>query len=91
MNRWVDKDPDEVASYAVEWVDALATAETIASATWSASPSGLTFSAQAESGTRASVKVSGGTAGTDYKVLCRVTTSGGQTLDQSVLLRVRTK
>lgn len=54
-----------------------------------ASPSGLTFANNTVSSPYVTTKVSGGTNGVDYVVTAVVTTSDGETLEESGLLRVR--
>lgn len=56
----------------------LATAETITAATVAVTPTGLTLSAVTISGAEVSTFISAGTAGVEYVVLFKVTTSGGK-------------
>lgn len=89
--RWPDKDPADVLDYGLDWSDQLALvtpADTISSATWTV-PAGLTAGAQFVIGAVATIWLSGGTAGTDYTITCRIVTAGGRTLERSVKLLVR--
>jgi hypothetical protein len=51
--------------------------------------SGLTEVSNSNTGTAATVWLSGGTAGTDYTVTNRITTSAGRQVDRSFILYVR--
>lgn len=80
------KDPNSVEWFGVDWTerlqgDDLFAADSVASSTW-VIPSGLT-QADAMSMTKAAgVKLSGGTVGSTYKVVNRITTAvNGETLD----------
>ena len=89
--RWPDKDPADVLDYGLDWSDQLALvapADTISSATWTV-PAGLTAGAQFVVGGVATTWLSGGAAGTDYTLTCRIVTAGGRTLERSVKLLVR--
>lgn len=70
--------------------DYLAAGETISTATITAE-TGITVNSSAKSDNDTSVVVwlSGGTAGTDYKVTCRIVTSASRTDDRSVVIQVR--
>jgi len=85
--QWDDKDPSDVDDFTLSFANELG-AETIGGASWTAT-AGITIGATSNSTTAATVRLSGGTAGTDYTATCTVTTSGGRTLQRSVLLRVR--
>ena len=89
--RWPDKDPADVLDFGLDWSDQLALAnpdDTISSVTWTV-PAGLTSGAQFVVGAVATIWLSGGTAGTDYTIICRMVTSGGRTLERSVKLLVK--
>jgi hypothetical protein len=90
------KDPDETVIYTMDWTNRLNSGASVSSinATTGAvgSPSGLTFASTSivsGSTVKTSTKISGGTNGTDYTVTWTVTTSDGETLEESGLLRVR--
>ena len=77
--------------YALAWSDQLALtspADTISSVTWTV-PAGLTAGAQFLVGGVATAWLSGGVAGTDYAVTCRIVTAGARTLERSVMLFVK--
>lgn len=58
--------------------------ETLASATVTCSPSGLTIGTPSVTTTEVQVEIRGGTAGTTYRVLIAATTSGGSIFDEVV-------
>lgn len=73
---------------------------TISTATWTV-PSGITKDSSNQNAvtikgvsygvnTVATVWLSGGTDGTDYDLLCRITTSDSRTLDKTITVPVRT-
>lgn len=84
MTRYYDSDgieykiidPDDSAVYTFDYSDNLATGETISSAVVTAA-TGLTVTATGltATGDGVNITVSGGTAGTEYDAVCKVTTS----------------
>lgn len=87
---WPDKDPDETVLYGIDFVDRLDAGVTLAGVSWAVSPSGLTKSAEVTDGaTKAFVKLAGGALGDAYEATATVTTSDGQTLQQTATLRIR--
>ena len=88
---WSTKDPSDIAPHGIDWSRELAAvtpAETIATVVWTV-PAGLTGGTQSVSGSVALIVLSAGVAGADYEVTCRITTSGGRTLERSASLAVR--
>jgi len=95
------KDPDSVVNYTLEWNEWL-DGETISTSTWSVSggESPLTLTVDSSSigaydgvspelaSAQATVVVSSGTAGSSYLLTNRITSSGGLTGDDSILVRV---
>jgi len=74
---------------------------TISTATWTV-PTGITKTSDNTSAvtiqgvsyainTVATIWLSGGTDGTDYECLCRITTSDSRTLDKTITIRVRSQ
>lgn len=91
VGRWPDKDPADVLDYTIDWSEELAApspADAIASVVWTV-PGGLTQGATLVQGGRTTVWLSGGTAGTDYTVTCRITTDQGRVIERSRKIRVR--
>lgn len=84
------KDPDAVLDFAFDWNNAskgpwLQTGETISSHTITVE-TGLTKDSNSELDGIVTVWLSGGTAGEQYIVACKVTTSLGRTDERSVLI-----
>ena len=90
--RWHEgKDPSDVWDFSLDATDAMAkVGDTLASAAVTVTPTGLTIGTTAvtEAGV-ATVRLSGGTAGTDYAVTFALTTTGGRLLERSAYLLVR--
>jgi len=102
--RFLWKHPDESVLFGVDFGNLLASGETLSSVTVTGTPSGLTIgspSVQASAFTDeftgatvaanegAKVRISGGTAGTDYTLKCMATTSGSNTRVFVATLQVR--
>lgn len=83
------KDPDEVISFGVDWSEYLG-AETVTSSNWTV-PSGVTKVGQTLVGKQANVTISGGTLGTVNRITNRITTSAGETVDQSIDIEIIVK
>lgn len=90
--EWGDKDPDEVIKYAVDFAEALAEGDTLATVVYSfIDQAGLTKANEAISGTLARVTLSAGTHGLNGKLRCFVTTTGGEQLEEVAKVKVRNK
>ena len=92
------KDPSAVLDWAFDWKplthgapgatsDWLATGETIANHTITAD-TGLKVDSSAENNGKITVWLSGGTAGQNYKVACKITTSAGRTDERTIWIKV---
>ena len=93
------KDPDAVLDYKFDWkaetngngdTDWLASGETISSRTVTV-PDGITKDSDSLTDTNTSVTVgfSGGTAGNDYEVACKIATSASRTDERTIKIQVR--
>jgi hypothetical protein len=91
------KDPDAVLDYKFDWKastngtgssDWLASGETISSHTIT-EDTGITVDSSSLTDTNTSVTVwlSGGTAGTDYDVACKITTSASRTDERTITIK----
>lgn len=89
MNTVDAKDPDEAKYYFMDWAKGLNAGATVSTSTWTL-PTGLTSGTTGTTGAITRVLISGGTHRTDYTVTNRITTSDGETLEGSGLIRVRT-
>lgn len=76
------KDPDEIVNFGIDWADYLKS-DTITGSNWIV-PSGISQVSASFTDTQAVIKLSGGTLGTTYRVTNRITTSAGETVDQSI-------
>lgn len=86
MRTW-EKDPSAVLDWQFNWSNWLAASETISSATVTVD-SGLTKDSQSNTTTSVTVWLSGGTLGTTYKVVCRITTNQGRTDERTIGIRL---
>lgn len=80
------KDPDEVVNFGIDWVDYLGS-DTITGSSWTV-PAGITQVSAVFTTTQATIKLSGGTLGSIYRVTNRITTSTGETVDQSIDIEI---
>lgn len=87
--KWDAKDPDEVLFYSIDWTLPL-DGDTLSGATWTP-PAGITIASPSIVGAVTKAKFSGGTADTSYAIKCTVTTTGGQTLERTRTLKVKSK
>lgn len=83
------KDPDAILDYTIDWTYWLdAVTDTISTKTI-VTPTGITCTTSSISGKKVIMWLSGGTAGTTYQVVCRITTVGGRTEDRSIYVAVK--
>lgn len=87
---WDAKDPNEVLDYSIDWNPRLVSGDTISTVTWTI-PVGITQGAASNANGVTSVFISGGTENAVYTVQCRITTTGGRTMDQSVKLKIKSR
>lgn len=81
------KDPADVLDYQLNWADWLG-AGTISTSAWTV-PSGITQVTASNTTTTATIRLSGGTHGSDYEVLNHIVTANGQEADRSITIKVR--
>ena len=81
------KDPSAVLDYVFDWTEWLATGETITDYTITAD-TGITVDSSTELDGKVTVWLSGGTAGQNYKVACKITTSAGRTDERTIWIKV---
>lgn len=86
---YIEKDPDSVLDYVVDWTDWL-NGDTISTADFTVA-AGLTRNSQSNTTKTATVWLSGGTVGQSVDVRCRITTAGGRTDDRTFRVIVRQK
>jgi hypothetical protein len=80
------KDPNSTLDYTINWASWLTT-DTISAVAWTVE-TGITQTATSNTTTTATIWLSGGEAGTEYTVTCRVTTTAGRIDDRSIAIRV---
>ena len=78
------KDPNSTLDYRINWSDWLGV-DTIATVAWTV-PSGITQTSTTNTTTSATIWLSGGTVGTRYNVVCRITTAGGRIDDRTITI-----
>lgn len=81
------KDPNDVIDFQVTWATWLGT-DTIATSTWIV-PTGITKDSDTNTTTTTTIWLSGGTAGTFYELVNRITTVGGRTRDFTCVIEVQ--
>lgn len=89
------KDPAATLDYGFDWSERgwLDAGETILTANWATAPAGLTIvtTELLNAATIATAWITGGSAGTDYTISCRIATSAGRIDERSMVLRVRNR
>ena len=89
---WIAKDPTDKLDYVLDWGadgDSYLDGDTITGTPVWVVPSGLVLEAQSNTTTTTTAWLSGGTAGTTYRVACKITTAGGRIAERSFDLRVQ--
>lgn len=82
------KHPDSSKWYWLEWSKKELQGALITASTWTL-PAGLTADAEQQSGYRVGVRVSGGAEGEDHDLVNQITTDAGETLHETLRLRIR--
>lgn len=88
MSRF-NKDPDARLDYMVDWTSWLGD-DTITNSTWIV-PNGINFEADTFTTTTATVWLSGGSLGSSYEVVNRITTDAGRIDDRTITIKIRQK
>ena len=82
------KDPGGVTEYAVDWDAGYLAGRTISQSVWQVAPAGLVLAGGRLAGGRAAITLSGGMAGSVYRVSNRVTLSDGSSDERTLVVRV---
>lgn len=82
------KDPGESKLYGRDWTEHLDEGDTVTDSEWVVA-TGLTGSAEELVGAIAKIRLSGGTAGTEYRVTNHVTTAQGDEFERSFYVNVQ--
>ena len=88
MSRFT-KDPDATLDYKVDWASWLVD-DTITNSTWIV-PTGINYETDANDTTSATVWLSGGSVGSSYEVVNRITTTAGRIDDRTITIRIKEK
>lgn len=90
---WPAKDTNEVLDYSIDFSERLGPNDSISSATFSlTTAAGLAIDSSEHDGCHiATVTLSAGTEGSKAKVLCRITSREGNTLDETVSLLIKSR
>lgn len=81
----IPKDPNAVLDYAFDWTEWLESGETISSHVVTAD-TGITKDRNSESAGTVTAWLSGGTAGDDYTIACKITTTADRTDERSIVI-----
>ena len=82
------KDPGGVIEHAVDWDAGYLAGRAISQSIWQVEPVGLTLTGARLADGRAAVTLSGGAAGSVYRVSNRVTLSDGSSDERTLVVRV---
>lgn len=84
----IEKDPDAILDYTVDWVDYL-TDVTDAIASYQVLTTGVTIVSTAQNTTKITAWLSGGIEGDKVQVTYRIVTAAGRTDDRSIYLKIK--
>lgn len=86
MNQFT-KDPNETLDFTFDWSSWLPSGDTISTSVFTVD-AGITNASSSNTTTTAIIFLSGGTAGTRYKVANRITTAGGRIAERTIIINV---
>ena len=86
-NNTFVKDPDSTLDYQVDWSDWMAESDTIADSAWTV-PDGITKASDTYDATTATIWLSGGSAGSSYEVVNRITTQDSRVDERALMIMV---
>jgi hypothetical protein len=86
--KWPDKDPQAEKDYAIDWTARLQSLETIDVSTWTPD-TGIVAADDSVTDGVCTVWLSGGTAGTTYNIVNRITTSRGMVDERTIQIKVK--
>jgi len=98
MDKWPNKDPNEILDYDIEWngtstQPGRAYLDPLTDSQWliTGGDGALVLGSSSFSTTATKIWLSGGTLNKQYTITNRVVTTGGRTMDKSALLTIREK
>lgn len=83
----IDKDPDAVLDYSIDWGDWLPVGDSITAA--SSTATGCVVNSTTVAGSKVVMWISGGTAGVAASAKARITTAQGRTDERTIYLRIK--
>lgn len=87
MPKTFTKDPSAVLDYQIDWSDWLGS-DTISTSSWDVQD-GITEESDEKTTTTTTIWLSGGTAGSDYKLVNQIVTAEGRTDERTITILVR--
>ena len=84
----IKKDPEAVLDYTFDWTEWLDDVVDTISTRVASADAGIVVDSSAIVGKKVTIWLSGGTAGTTYRVECKITTVGGRTDERSIWIKV---
>ena len=83
------KDPDAVLDYTFDWATWLALVSDAIASHLMVTETGITCDSSSIVDDTVIAWISGGTAGTTYRLTCRIVTDGGRTDDRSIFIKIK--
>lgn len=90
MSAYMEKDPDAVLDYGIDWSDWLVAGDTIATSTWTitGSDAALVQDSDFSDSTVTGLWLSGGTVDEEYSATCHIVTTAGRADDRTLTIGV---
>jgi len=85
---FIRKDPESILDYTVNWANWLTGGDTIATSTMTV-PSGITAVSTSNTTTSATIKLSGGTLGSNFEIKNSITTGNGLTCVRRFTVKIQ--
>lgn len=88
MPREMEKDPNAVKDFFIDWSQWLTTGDSLSVSTWTV-PAGITKDSDTISGSKTVIWLSGGTVDQDYELVNHITTAQGREEDATITIACR--
>lgn len=90
MSAYMEKDPDAVLDYGIDWSDWLVAGDTIDASTWTitGSDAALVKDSDFSDSTVTGLWLSGGTVDEEYSATCHIVTTAGRADDRTLTIGV---